>query len=375
MSAAAMTWAISPPMMPAPTTAALNTNMGLDPLAAVLRPKLSRSPRRGSLAEAARAVRGAARRAAARADEEQVDERARSGAGSLSSYSSDERRPPTPSSTRRRRRRCCVPVSARPRPRASGPRRGSWAVTRSTTRPRPAGVESQTRRAPGVRPSVLERDARARSRRPTTAQRVGSYQSASASTARPGTHDWTRRLAHGGAQPSPRADGPRDRPRASASSAAVEHRRPAGRTRRARPGRSRRSAARGCSGCLPAARQQPAAPPSGAAAGTSCSGSPRSAPASASSARWFRWGAPEQAGTSVGTGAVHRAVAGPRAGRAGPPSAVALGARRAHRLHSRAGRPRPSPRAGTSDGRARASACSRPQVVARTARRSRRRGR
>src|SRR3954447_22788657 len=52
MPAAAMTWAISPPIVPAPTTAALKTNMGGDPIrhllgllvAGVLRPRPEEPP-------------------------------------------------------------------------------------------------------------------------------------------------------------------------------------------------------------------------------------------------------------------------------------------------------------------------------------------
>ena len=77
-------------------------------------------------------------------------------------------------------------AASRPRPPASAPRAPRRRVTRSTTRPRPPGFESHTARAPtaGQSPSSLTTWPK-----PSThdGQRCGSYQTASASEARPGT--------------------------------------------------------------------------------------------------------------------------------------------------------------------------------------------
>src|SRR6185436_6877909 len=70
-SAAAITWAISPPMTPAPTTAALKTNMGPDPRSSPARPELDLR-----LALVGEARDGAAQRVGHRpAHEQQVDDR------------------------------------------------------------------------------------------------------------------------------------------------------------------------------------------------------------------------------------------------------------------------------------------------------------
>ena len=140
MPAAAITWAISPPIVPAPTTAALK------------RTCVDRSGR-----SAARAARSTG--ASALALDREAVERARAARRAIA------RRTKSQSSTRglqllelvvelERRRRRGANRSAldaghlrRPRPRRPGPCAASTHVTRSTTRPRPPGCESQIERA------------------------------------------------------------------------------------------------------------------------------------------------------------------------------------------------------------------------------------
>ena len=134
-----MTWAISPPIVPAPTTAALKTNMGGE-ATAWLRPPLPvgkpLAAKRSSVPESHRERS---------ADEEDVGQ-PRSGPPVVElvvELRHDRSRPRPARTGPPGGRVICVVEDLGPRPRRS------YSATRSVTRPRPAGPDCQTTFAPG----------------------------------------------------------------------------------------------------------------------------------------------------------------------------------------------------------------------------------
>ena len=180
MPADAITWAISPPMVPAPTTAALNTNMSppvgwrLGTLAQ--RPLPPRPPPRSGVS-----VRRSESRSARRMKMASATAPSGPVLGELVLERSARPREPASLSTTRK---VCVPTSrsSKTMRRRTGPGRSSSA-TFSVTRPRPGRASTPTRRrAPAAGQSELTLERRGRSPPRSVGQRSRSVHRRSAAS-------------------------------------------------------------------------------------------------------------------------------------------------------------------------------------------------